>query len=321
MDDFIRRLFGFRHGSRSRPNEFDEHANVPDRDFFESSGESLDAMFEHFQQDMFVQMESLHSLMEDMFRGYGAMDFPSADFSFPSIMPNDQDKGGSGHNIFTWSGPSPFFRRGNELPQKTPRDYMLKEDQEIISPKEKVPVIKRGPSLSPPKLDKIGPTKIEDTDLDGKISDENVLALIQGPEEKTRDANVQSPKSRPGKFFSSQSVHISTFNGPDGKMEHKKVVRDSSGREESTVTRSIGNKSYSVTTVTDNAGVQEKHENLQNMDEGELSKFEELWSKPLYKKPSTSPGDYMLSPKSPAGNSVDPQDLGLFYKLFGGRKN
>ncbi|GFR96693.1 myeloid leukemia factor 1 [Elysia marginata] len=331
MDDLIRRFFGMGSGTRPRynpkPNDSYEHPSEEDfreSKFFEHPGDSLDDMFEHFQQDMFLQMESLHRQMEDMFKGYGAMDFPSGDFSHPSIMPNDPvAEGSENKKIFTWSGPSPFFRRGlDNLPSKSPRDFMLKEKEKTEKPHSEAdqPMIQNRPDPHVPKWDKFEPAKMEDTDLDGKLSDENVLALIRRPEGKRApDVRVHPPQTRPGGFFSSQSVRISTFNGPDGKVEHKRVVRDSSGREESTVTRSIGDKSYSVTTVTDDSGAKEKHEKLQNMDEGELSKFEELWSKPRYEKSPSSPEDSMLSPRSAPGVAVDPHDQGLFYRLFGGK--
>ncbi|RUS81597.1 hypothetical protein EGW08_010649 [Elysia chlorotica] len=331
MDDLIRNFFGIGHGSRS--NNFNQPPDTDCEDgddFFHDRNGSfgprrggLDDMFEHFHQDMFQQMESLQRQMEEMFKGFGAVDFPS-DFSPPSSSPNDAERGRPRNKIFSWSGPSPFFHRSRDDSKKSPRDFMLKDDEtETLQPEPAKPKIKQGPVFDMPKLFKYGSQNMEDTDLDGKLSDENVLALIKRPEEGGRDTDVrvQAPQTRPGGFFSRQSVSISTFNGPDGKREQKRVVRDSSGREESSVTRSIGDKSYTVTTVTDDSGAQEKHEKLHNMDEGELSKFEELWSKPKVERPSPLPGDSMLSPRSPRVLPVDPHDHGLFYKLFGGGKS
>lgn len=51
-------------------------------------------------------------------------------------------------------------------------------------------------------------------------------------------------------------------------MEQKKTVRDSSGREETTVTRTMGDKSHTVTTRVDQSGIPETVETFTNIDEG-----------------------------------------------------
>ncbi|KAK3762871.1 hypothetical protein RRG08_051024 [Elysia crispata] len=334
MDDLVRRLFGKGRGPRSNnwnepPNSNKEsHQDHDDvfigrNGFFGPQSSGLDDMFEHFHRDMFQQMDSLHRQMEDIFKGFGNIDFPS-DFSAPSMAPNDPENEGSDNKIFIWSGPSPFFRQSPDHSRKNPRDFMLKEDENdnLIQPEAIKPRFKQGPGHDMPRWDKYSPEKMEDTDLDGKLSDENVLALIKKPGEDSKtDVKKQPPQMKPGSFFSRQSVSISTFNGSDGKVEQKRVVRDSSGREESTVTRSIGDRSHTVTTVKDDSGAQEKHEELHNMNEGDLSKFEELWSKRKLERPSSSPVDSMLSPRAPGMLPVNPNDQGLFFKFFGGGKS
>lgn len=56
------------------------------------------------------------------------------------------------------------------------------------------------------------------------------------------------------------------------KIEQKKTVRDSSGREETTVTRTLGDKSHTLTTRVDPSGIPETTETFTNIDEG-MSKF------------------------------------------------
>lgn len=51
-------------------------------------------------------------------------------------------------------------------------------------------------------------------------------------------------------------------------MEERRIVRDSSGREEETITRKIGDSSHSVTTITGEGGVVEKQETFQNIEKG-----------------------------------------------------
>lgn len=67
-------------------------------------------------------------------------------------------------------------------------------------------------------------------------------------------------------------------------MEQKKVVRDSSGREQSTVTRSIGEQTHSVTTILDEQGRKEHREDFNNMDE---SMFDDVYI-PLFRSDLTA---------------------------------
>ncbi|GFO36923.1 hypothetical protein PoB_006342800 [Plakobranchus ocellatus] len=242
MDDIIRRFFGSRHfNPHDRPSDgFRSDRNNEDGDlftdtsdrgnFFGSRSGGLDDMFDHFHQDMFQQMESLHRQMEDMMKGFGAMDFPSADFSPPTISPNRE---GSENRIFTWSSPSPFFRHGSDYSKKNPRDFMLKDDEKEDTTSKIIPPGKAKDQEKPlfglPEWGKHGADKMEDTDLDGKISEENMLELIKRRErDSTKDPSVHSqPRNRPHGIFSSQSVSVSTFSGPDGLSEIEVTLGDS----------------------------------------------------------------------------------------------
>lgn len=75
-----------------------------------------------------------------------------------------------------------------------------------------------------------------------------------------------------------QSMSSKTIRRPDGTTEIHKTVRDSSGNEETVVTRQMGDKQYTVTVRTDKEGRQETCEEFINMDEQELPKFKDYWS-------------------------------------------
>ena len=74
------------------------------------------------------------------------------------------------------------------------------------------------------------------------------------------------------KRFTSQQFISCHFSQ---RIEEKRTVRDSSGREETTVTRTIGDKSHSVTTRVDPSGIPETTETFTNVDEGSRAEFTE----------------------------------------------
>ena len=54
-------------------------------------------------------------------------------------------------------------------------------------------------------------------------------------------------------------------------VEERRTVRDSSGREETTVTRRMGDKSHTVSTIRDEQGHVVKKETFNNVDKGEIT--------------------------------------------------
>lgn len=62
-------------------------------------------------------------------------------------------------------------------------------------------------------------------------------------------------------------------------METHRTVRDSAGNVETIVTKQVGDKQYTLTTRTDKHGKQEKHEEMINIDDNELSNFTDDWSR------------------------------------------
>ncbi|CAG5125352.1 unnamed protein product [Candidula unifasciata] len=317
--EFFRRFLGFPRNP-SRPH-FDEDFAPEERAsrdddgfgaFFGDSSRGLEGMFEHFHGDMWRQMDALHRQMEEMMRGFGAIDFHSSvDLpQLPAPQPIDPGKQ-EGTQVFSWNlGPTPFFRHPEK---KSPRDFMLKEGADSDLPSR--PALPASPGTGhKTKFDGLVPFNIPgshnsgDTDLDGKISEDKLLELIKQPKQK-----ISLSQDVPGVLSAKKSVSVSTFRGPDNKIEHKRIVRDSSGREESTITRTIGDKSYTVTTVTETDGSQQQHQTFKNMDETQVSHFEDEWNK---KKPiqPRSPADPVLTPK--AGSLLDLNDRGLFTRIF-----
>ncbi|KAK7496887.1 hypothetical protein BaRGS_00011867 [Batillaria attramentaria] len=125
----------------------------------------------------------------------------------------------------------------------------------------------------------------DDMDLDGETPSSSELADLFKEEEAKAQRPVKEP-SQPWGFFGHNSVSVQTIVGADGVVEERRTVRDSSGREETTVTRRIGDRSHSVTTVTDDSGHMEKRETFQNVDKDKLSDFDHHWEG---KKAITSP--------------------------------
>ncbi|CAL1530225.1 unnamed protein product [Lymnaea stagnalis] len=333
MGEIFRRLFGLRNPSfysRSPLHNFDEEdddeQDINDHQedagisiFFGDQSRGVEDMFEHFHGDMSRQMDALHRQMEDMMRGFGNIDFSSV-FQTPKMKlpldPITKTKQDDTGNIVIWSGTqSPFFSDGQDQVKKSPRDFMLKEGTDIDDIQPRRPVTSLPPRDKQPKVSEIitvpPPTRFDlserlDTDLDGKVSEKNILDLIKNPTDIQALEPVEpqlSIKNQPQIFSSSRSFSFSTIRGPDGKVEQRKVVRDSSGQEESTITRSLGDKSYSVTTVTKADGQQETREAFNNIDEKEIGVFKETWSKPDNNVRLTTP-------------DVSLQDRDLFSKLF-----
>uniref|UniRef100_A0A0B7BC29 HCLS1-associated protein X-1 n=2 Tax=Arion vulgaris TaxID=1028688 RepID=A0A0B7BC29_9EUPU len=329
--DFFRRFFGFpnRHPTDFVGNDDDEFPrdehNHPDFEFnvfFDDGSRGLAGMFEHFHGDMWRQMEALHKQMDEMTKGFGVIDFPSF-FGRSKLLPLDQDEQGKhvpDEKGFFWSSPpNPFFKRDDK---RNPRDFMLKEGvEEEFHPEN--PSLPAPPTVdgNKSKFDEVytvphwntpGSQNKGDTDLDGKFSEDRILEMIQQPKQQL-PKKIQPSQDKPKIFSSRKHVSVSTVRGLDNKVEHKRTVRNSSGHEENTVTRSIGDKSYSVTTVTEKDGTQTRHETFQNMDDKDVSKFEEEWNK----KPQRHPTSDLTAWPVP---TLDKEDRNIFSKLFDFKK-
>ncbi|KAK3096689.1 hypothetical protein FSP39_002415 [Pinctada imbricata] len=304
LNELFRSMFGF---SRNKPPDFpfdreppegsidaDNHTDIPIFFGFRGSG-GMDQIFAHFHGDMQRQMEEMDRQMQDMFKNFGSVEF-SAKSS---------------------TGPEQYPVPGS----RNPRDEMLKQpDTDQKSPGTVVPAPSPAPELHRPwsffgswRHPKSEPMK--DTNLDDEIkSPEDLNKLFENTPRRPQEPNTElvipgQRETTPRNFSFHRSMSVITRSN-DGKVEHRKTVRDSSGKEETTLTRSIGDQSYSVTTKTDQSGATEKIENYQNMDENDLQNFEKKWQGPQIK--SSSPGQEMIK-----SDSILPEGTSLLHRIFG----
>ncbi|XP_034401665.1 HCLS1-associated protein X-1 [Cyclopterus lumpus] len=185
------------------------------------------------------EMEEIFSLLG---RREGQPD--SGPFDVPSIMLPPQGRaerggGGSGENPlrdFMLKSPYNNPQGPREGPPRQPRsdDHPSYESPNFpSSPFHGWPSIskfndiwKRGPHKSSEEERK------EDRDLDSAVSSEGLDQVLTPP------AGPLPNQPRARSFF--QSVIVTKVVKPDGSVEERRTVRDSQGKEESTVTRSGG---------------------------------------------------------------------------------
>ncbi|KAK7872989.1 hypothetical protein R5R35_004293 [Gryllus longicercus] len=190
--------------------------------------------------------------IEDMMRSFGAFgfgSFGSRDFFSlePPPMESEPD---------SFAGPSDAFKGGL-------REQYLKPGYESDS--------SRGRN-----------ERKMDSDLDDQVPAGEVSKILrQGPRLDVIEPERAQPFGSIVARSFGRSMTSKTVSRPNGGIEHHKSVRDSSGNEEVTVTRSIGGQSYTITTKTDAQGKQERIENFVNMDEGDLKEFEKKWGSKL----------------------------------------
>ncbi|XP_067666892.1 HCLS1-associated protein X-1-like [Haliotis asinina] len=287
--DLFRGIFGFnRHrfdGSERNRNDrffYDDDEEFGDYD----DGSDTDHMFHHFHDEMQKQMDSLHQQMEEMFKQFGAVDFPSVVPGEPSV-PAVTEK---------------------------PRDKMLKPDQSERSPvssspegqpRQDVPSL-FGRFFSIPRFGQIQQEEKVDRDLDSEVESKDLSQILKPTHPERREMFPHSP----GKFSHHGSVSITTIRGADGKLEQRKTVIDSDGNEETTVTRQLGDKSHTTRTKKDEFGVVEENQTMKNMDEDDLKSFDTQWQKKG--RQPTDPRDSMIIPKSDYNETRS-----IFRNLFG----
>ncbi|XP_046354655.2 HCLS1-associated protein X-1-like isoform X1 [Haliotis rufescens] len=295
--DLFRGIFGFnRHRfDGSERNRNDRFFDDDDDDFAEyDDGTDTDHMFHHFHDEMQKQMDSLNQQMEEMFKQFGAVDFPS-------VLPGEP------------SGPA--------VTQK-PRDKMLKPGQSEGSPAS--PSLEDQPRLDAPSLfrrfftvPRFGQIQQEekvDKDLDNDVEGKDLSKILSPMQPERRGMFPHGP----GIFSHHGSVSITTIRGADGKLEQRKTVIDSDGNEETTVTRQVGDKSHTIRTKKDEFGVVEENQTMKNIDKDDLTSFDEQWQNKG--RQPTDPRDTMVIPKSDSDETRS-----IFRNLFGfdlsGKKN
>ncbi|KAL1491132.1 hypothetical protein ABEB36_011774 [Hypothenemus hampei] len=123
------------------------------------------------------------------------------------------------------------------------------------------------------------PSKDEDKidrDLDGKLSITDIDKFFNNENNKGQQNVMPKRDFSPGPFqnrFFNQSVQVRTVRQPDGSVETHRTVRDSEGNEETTVTRKMGEKEYTIIKKRDKEGKEEIHENMINMTEQDKPSF------------------------------------------------
>jgi len=149
-----------------------------------------------------------------------------------------------------------------------------------------------------------------DMDFDDKVARYGLQSVIDPNDEKRR------PEPNFSHFASSSSFRKVITS--DGRVEEHRVQRDSRGNKVETLTRSLGDKVYSVTKKQDPTGQVEENQNLYNLGEEELKDFENHWSRgsgfnrPIQQQPAV---DYdMKNDKQNAGYSIMDKVFGWFKK-------
>ncbi|XP_061174128.1 HCLS1-associated protein X-1-like [Saccostrea echinata] len=246
--------------------------------------EDFNSIFTESFGDMEKHMEMMQREMETIFRRFGAMDIPFD--SFPERDPSRRED--------------------------NPRDSMLKEAD---SPPES----RTSPPLPQPwghrhffddffrKFDAQEPGIKEDKDLDKEAKDIDIAQVFTDP----KSGIVPSAPQRGGIFSSGSSISVTTIRGADGRVEQKRTVRDSSGREETTVTRTVGDQTHTVITKVDPSGTPETTETFTNIDEGNKKDFNDKWD-----NSARNPSQPMLLPDNPQKKPGQPDDRSFYDRLF-----
>lgn len=299
MDDIFRRFFGFSGPHHNRPYFRDEEDGDDDNDGFSFfGGDSKDPFedsFFHFNDHIQKQMDAMSRQMEDIFRNFGSVQFPSE-----------------------------FDGEHGSLPQHNPRDHMLKPSDPAVPGQEHrgeiVPI--HPPRIMPPRFGRFpglphgDSEEKKDTDLDemikgredlGKLFDrDKIVPHMPGPTSPVPHMpGSQMPFSWSKGFSRSFSR---TFK--DGQMEEVETIRHSDGSTEKIVRQKHGDKTHTTTFRTDKDGHTEKSETFQNMDEKDLPAFNEGWSQgrqPMINSP----------PSEPSVPGLSQDDKNFFKNLFG----
>ncbi|KAL3866736.1 hypothetical protein ACJMK2_044016 [Sinanodonta woodiana] len=256
FNNLFKGFFGFgNYNFGTRIHDDDDSDDISDE-----TGDFGDT-FSQFHREMKRQMEEFNNEFEQLFMNFGQPQFT------PAIRLPEKE-------------PSP----------NNPRDHMLKDSESNENnSKEKWghrsrPALPFGNFFSWTQ-DTI-PQKKEDRDLDGDVDKYGISSIFKNADERATDSIDIRPQ-QPHGFSRSfgRSWSSVTVRGADGKAEIKQTVRDSSGNEETTVTRTIGDQSH-IVTIKDKNGQRETVETFQNMDEKDIANFNAQWdNKDMSKKP------------------------------------
>eukprot|EP00794_Sanderia_malayensis_P009638 gene9638-10625_t len=133
--------------------------------------------------------------------------------------------------------------------------------------------------------------EFKDRDFDSEVeSGSSKLSDIIDQEGSEKQAGVIKRPTTDGFSFQKFSS-ITTKKLADGTVESQKTVRDSEGNEEITVIRKLGDQEHKKIIKKDKSGNEQTNENLINMDEGDLEKFEDAWTRTQRKGQWFQPAD------------------------------
>lgn len=300
MDEIFRRIFGFGGPRINRPHFGDENDGDDDPEEFSSffGGDRNDPFgesFFHFNDQIQRQMEAMEGLMQEMFKNFGATEFPSIEFEPHQERPsttNPRDR--------MLRGPEP-----GDPDQGSNRDIMP------IQPPIQPPLLGPVPRFGRfPRLPQGGSEDKKDTDLDGLIQgkEDNIGKLFGEDRLAPQVPGPQVPES-PRSWSSGFSKSFSrTFR--NGRVEEVETIRHSDGSSEKIVRHKEGDKTHTTIYKTDKHGHTEESESIQNMDEKDL---------PLFDKGRLPRRPPMIrDPQSePSASDISRDDKSFFKNLFG----
>lgn len=258
MDDFFRRMFGIpddpwgRHGAPPLRRNDDWTYSEEPRDFYDngwgSQGGGGAPGFGPFGGFPFSFGASpfgdFGNHVDDMFMMVEKQ-FEDMSRSFGHMVPQP-----------ALEGPADYNNRGSI------RDRMLKSPESYHNPRQ-------------------------DQDLDDRFSSGDYDSVLSsGPSTENVPDNrivLAPPRNHyqpPGGRMWGSSMSVTRIQGADGKVEERRTTQDFSGNQSTTVTRQLGDQSYSTTIKSNKTGgVQEEIEEFNNMGEADLDEFQKKWDR------------------------------------------
>ena len=188
---------------------------------------------------------------------------------------------------------------GNSRDYGHARDFMLKENVE-------------------PKVDKeVDWSNINKTDIDKLLKSNEKQEIHKSHDHSIRpfgrgfNFNFDMNPGEEKHFSFGSSMSERTVRGPNGGVESTRTVKNSDGTETVSVTKKLGDQSYSVVTTRDRSGAESTEEKFFNINQSELEDFKNRFnSKPVHQFRDPRQ-DMIVGPQS------DPTYNKLWDKFFG----
>lgn len=196
----------------------------------------------------------------------------------------------------------PAIRQEEDEEESGGRDFMLKRDgsrKGYIDPDGPIKRDKDIGEVSPRELDEL----YEDQP---KSSDRQTFSAFGSFFPNPWFSQPNEKGGMEHSFNFGRSVTQRTVRLPDGRIEEHKTVKDSDGRETTTVTKRFGDQSHTVTTIKHPDGTEEHRENRNGVSDNDM--FANL------------PSSDSLRARNPGLNDKEKYHS-LFSKFFGGRED